>query len=287
MEPMRSLALAAALVAGLAACAHTPKPPPPAPIPVTPPTIAFEAVNVEGLGFLGANLSFRARVENPNPTPISIVRVDYTLDVEGGRAASGTLPLSLGLEAAGPSGPDATSLVLPVQLRYAAVPGIARVLALDREAAYALGGAVTFLTPYGEVRVPMAQDGRIVVPRSPRFHVEKVVLRSASPLEVALEMRLDVRNPNDFPIPAGRIGAGLLLSNKEVVRADVNFPEPIGAGATAAVQVPIKISMFKAGKAAARLLIPFTSLDVAVRGEAVFGGVPVPLDLSTSILPGG
>ncbi|HEY6100928.1 MAG TPA: LEA type 2 family protein, partial [Anaeromyxobacter sp.] len=163
---MRSLALPAALAVGLTACAHSRPPPPPAPIPVTPPLVAFEAVRVEGLGFLGAKLSFRARVENPNPTPISIVRVDYTLDVEGGRAAFGTLPLSFALEGAGAAGPGATSLVLPVELRFAAVPGIARVLAQDREAAYALGGAVTFLTPFGEVRVPMAQNGRLVVPRS-------------------------------------------------------------------------------------------------------------------------
>jgi LEA14-like dessication related protein len=275
----------AALAVGLAACAHAQRPPPPAPIPVNPPTIAFEAANVEGLGFLGAKLSFRARVENPNPTPISIVRVDYTLDVEGDRAASGTQPLSLALEAAA-EGPGAASLDLPVELRYAAIPGIARVLALDREAAYVLGGAVTFLTPYGEVRVPMSREGRLVVPRSPRFHVEKVVLRSASAREVALEMRLDVRNPNDFSIPAGRIGAGLLLSDKEVVRADVEIPEPIGAGDTAAVHVPIRISVLRAGRAAARLLIPFTSLDVSVKGEAVFGGVPVPIDLATTILPG-
>ena len=99
-------------------------------------------------------------------------------------------------------------------------------------------------------------------------------------------MRLDVQNPNAFAIPPGRIGYGLLLSNKEVVRADVQLAEPIEGGATAAVVVPVKISVFKAGKAAARLLIPFTSLDVALKGEAVFGGVPVPLDLATSILPG-
>jgi LEA14-like dessication related protein len=283
---MRSLTLPAALAAGLAACAHSQRPPPPAPIPVSPPLVAFEAVDVEGLGFLSVKMSFRARLENPNPVPMSIVRVDYTLDVEGGRAAAGALPMSLALEAAGAAGPGATSLLLPVELRFAAVPGIARVLALDREATYALGGAVTFLTPYGEVRVPMAQGGRIVVPRSPRFRVEKVVLRSKSPREVALDMQVDVRNPNDFPIPAGRIGAGLLLSNQEVVRADVEIPEPIEGGATAVVHVPIRLSVLKAGRAAARLLIPFTSLDVAVKGEAVFGGVPVPLDLSTSIVPG-
>jgi LEA14-like dessication related protein len=276
-----------ALALAAAACSHARRPPPPAPIPVTPPLVAFEAVKVEGLGFAGAQLEFRGRVENPNPTPMSVVRVEYGLDLEGSRAAQGALDVSLGLAGADPAtGPGLGSVLLPVQVRYAAVPGVAKVLALDREAAYALGGAVTFLTHQGPVRVPFAASGRLAVPRSPRIHVEKVVLRKASPREVALEMLMDVRNPNAFAIPPGRIGCGLHLSGKEVVRADVEIAAPIEGGGTAAVVVPIRISVLKAGKAVARLLIPFTSVDVAVKGEAVFGGVPVPLDLATNILPG-
>jgi hypothetical protein len=133
----------------------------------------------------------------------------------------------------------------------------------------------------------MAASGRISVPRSPRFRAESLRLRKASPREVTLELRLDVENPNPFDLPPGRIGCGLLLSGKEVVRADLVFPAPIAGGSTASAVVPIRISPTKAGKAAARLLIPFTSLDASLKGEAVFGGVPVPLDLSTSILPGG
>jgi hypothetical protein len=61
--------------------------------------------------------------------------------------------------------------------------------------------------------------------------------------------------------------------------------EPIAGGGSAAFPGTIKVSVLKAGTAGARLLIPFTSLDASVRGEAVFGGVPVPLDLATRILP--
>lgn len=278
-------ALAPAALVALAACSHA-RPPAPAPIPLAPPLVAFEAVQAEGLGFLGANLTFRGRVENPNATPISVVRVEYALDLEGNRAAQGALDASFAVGAANPAaGPGVASVPLPVRIRYAAVPGIAKVLAVEREAGYALGGAVTFLTPYGPVRVPFGASGRLGVPRPPRFHVDRVLLRSASPREVALEMRMDVRNPNGFPIPPGRIGCGLHLQGREVVRADVEIPAPIAGGEAAALVVPIRISMLKAGKAAARLLLPFTSIDVAVKGEAVFGGVPVPLDLATSILP--
>jgi hypothetical protein len=283
---VRVLAPALIVSLGLAACSHAKKLPPPAPLPVNLPLVAFEAVQVEGLGFAGARLSFRARAENVGPTPISVVRIDYALDVEGGRAVQGTTPAAVAIAGATAAGPGSATVVLPVELRFGAVPGIARVLAADREAAYALQGAVTFLTAGGEVRVPMAHSGQLVVPRAPKFAVEKVLLRSASPREIALEMRMDVRNPNDFELPAGRIGCGLHLSGKEVVHADLEIAQPIVAGGSAAVTVPLRISVFKAGKAAARMLLPFTSLDVAVKGEAHFGGVPVPLDLATNILPG-
>jgi LEA14-like dessication related protein len=277
---------AAGLLAALAACSHARVPPPPAPVPVTPPLVALEAARIQGLGFLGADLAFRVRVENPNPTPLSIARVEYGLELERKRVAHGVLPRNLGIPAAALEGPGTGTVELPVQIRYAAVPGVAQLLALDREAEYALGGAVVFLTAAGEVRVPIAASGRLVVPRAPTFKVGKVMLRSATPFEVALEMSLEVTNPNPFDIPPGRVGCGVLLSGREVVRADVVFPAPVAGGSTATAVVPVKLSPMKAGKAAARLLIPFTSLDASVKGEAVFGGVPVPLDLATSILPG-
>jgi len=282
--PMRLHLLAALLALG--ACAHARRPPPPAPLPAEPPRVGFETARVEGLGFLGAHLEFRSRVENPNPTPVSVTRVEYRLDLEGARAAEGALDLSLALPPAGPTGPGLGAFHFPVELRYAAVPGMARVLALEREAQYALSGTVTFLTAGGPVRVSMAAAGRLPVPRAPGFHAEKVLLRSSSAREIVLELQLEVRNPNPFAIPPGRIGMGLHLSGREVVRADVIIPAPIEPGGKAVVPVPMRISVLKAGTAVARLLIPFTSLDASLRGEAVFEGVAVPLDLATAILPG-
>ncbi len=281
---MRALASAVAATA-LAACAHAP--PPPAPVPALPPVVAIETAGFEGLGFTGVDLTFRARIENPNPTPISAVRLEYALELEGRRAAVGALEAGIVVPPAGASGMGAGAVELPVRLRYAAVPGVAAVLALDREATYALRGAVVFLTPAGEVRVPIGADGVVVVPHVPKVRVARLSLRSASPREVVLELALEVQNPNDFDVPAGRVGCGLHLSGKEIVRADVLFPVPIAPGSTASAVLPITLSPLRTGGAVAKLLIPFKSIDVALKGEAVFGGVPVPLDLSASILPGG
>ncbi len=277
--------LAAAVLAAALACAHAP--PPPAPLPAVPPLVAIETAGFEGLGFTGLDLTFRARIENPNPTAISAVRLEYTLSLEGRRAAVGALEAAIVVAGAGDAGPGTSAVELPVRVRDAAVPGVAGVLALDREATYALRGAVVFLTPAGEVRVPISADGTVVVPHVPKVRVVKLALRSASPREVVLELALEVENPNDFDVPAGRVGCGLHLSGKEIVRADVLFPAPIAPGATASAVLPITLSPLRTGGAVAKLLIPFKSIDVKLKGEAVFGGVPLPVDLSASILPGG
>jgi LEA14-like dessication related protein len=289
---MRRLLPLLAVIA--AACSHRSKPPPPpAPLPIVAPVIAFEAVKVDHLEFSGADLLFRARIENSNPFPLSVVRVEYALQLGGRPAASGTAAQALVIPATDPAVAPATApdpagapgtgqISLPVRLRYSGLVSVLK----DREAAYVLGGAVVFSTPSGEVAIPLSHSGTVVVPRLPAIKVERAFLRKASAREVTVEVQLAVHNPNAFPIPAGRIGYGLFLSDKEVVRADLEIAAPIGGGESASVGAPVRISVLKAGKAAARLLIPFSSLDIKLKGEAVFGGVPVPLDLGASMLPG-
>jgi LEA14-like dessication related protein len=288
------VAAAAALIA--AGCSHARKPPPPAPLPVERPLVALETARVESLGFTGLHLEFGCRIENGNPFPLSVLRVSWRLALEGRTAATGAVeaPLAVGpavTRAPGAVGPAApapglAAFTLPVSVRYQDVPAFAPLLQLGREAAWALTGEVVFSTPAGPIAVPLRQEGRLALPRAPRFRVERAVLRKATPKEIVVEVAVAVHNPNPFPLPAGRIGYGLFLSVKEVARADAVIGEPIGPGEEAVVAVPLRVSVLKAGTAAARLLLPFTSLDVAVRGEAVFDGVPVPLDLSSSLVPG-
>lgn len=293
-RPLHLAAVAALLAAG---CGHARKAPPPAPLPVERPLVALEAARVESLGFTGLNLEFGCRIENGNPFPLSVLRVSYRFALEGRVAASGVVetPLLVGpavtprtqgpTEAAAPA-PGFAALTLPVSVRFKDVPAFAPLLQLGREAAWALTGEVTFSTPSGPVAVPLRQEGRLALPRAPRFRVERSVLRKATRKEIVVEVAVAVHNPNPFVLPAGRIGYGLFLSDKEVVRADAVVGAPVGPGEEAVVAVPLRVSVMKAGSAAARLLLPFTSLDVAVRGEAVFDGVPVPLDLSSSLVPG-
>lgn len=298
---MRRLLVLAAALSIAVACAHKKKAPSAAPLPVVQPTIAFEGVKVEGLKFTGANLLFRARIENANPFPLSVTRIEYALQLEGRPAAAGAMDSALVVPAPTPAppapppapgvappppappAPGVAEIALPVAVRFSAVPGCAKVLAAEKEASYVLGGSVAFMTPAGPIGVPLSQSGTFVVPKLPKIHVQRAALKSASAREVTVEVQLAITNPNEFPIPPGHVGYGLFVADREVVRADLDIAAPIDGGETASFGAPVKISVLKAGRAAARLLIPFKSMDIKLKGEAVFEGVPVPLDLGTSM----
>lgn len=119
----------------------------------------------------------------------------------------------------------------------------------------------------------------------PLVALERAKVESVGFTGLSLSVGCRLENPNPFDLPAGRLGLGLLLSDREVARIDLIAAEPVPPGGEAMLAAPVRISVLKAGTAAARLLLPFTSLDVRLKGEAVFDGVPVPLDLTSSLLP--
>lgn len=300
---MRKLALAVILAATAAGCSHKkPRPPPPAPIPVELPEIAFEGAHLDEFKFTQTLLTFRARVENPNPFPLSVSRVRFGILLEGKPAAQGqvdtafaipaaTAPEPAAAAAAAPPSPELPALVpgkgsisFPVAIRFGAVPGFAKVMATQKEAAYALTGAVAFSTPNGVVEVPIQGGGMLGIPRMPQVDAPRLRLRSASPMEVVLELRIKVGNPNGFPLPAARLDYALVASKKEIATANGRL-ESIGPGEDGELVVPIKISVLKAGKAAARFLIPFSGVKVELKGGLDFDGVPLPLDLDAEVLP--
>jgi LEA14-like dessication related protein len=302
---MRKLALALTLLAA-AACSHRkPRPPPPAPIPVALPLIAFEGAKLEEFKFTQALLTFRARVDNPNPFPLSVSRVRFGVLLEGRPAAQGQIDAAFAIPAAAPAAPVAGpaepaahaaapvlvpgqgSISFPVAIRFSAIPGFAKVMAEQKEAAWALSGAVAFSTPYGVVEVPFQGGGVMGIPKMPDVKVARLQLRSASPSEVVLELRVKVANGSSIPLPSARLDYTLFVSGKDIARAVGRLEAPLAPGEACELTVPISISPFKAGKAAARFLLPFASIKVALKGGLDFDGVPLPLDLDADVLPKG
>ncbi len=301
------LSLSVALAVVAAGCSHKkPRPPPPAPIPVALPSIAFEGAKLDEFKFTQTLMTFRARVDNPNPFPLSVSRVRFGILLEGKPAAQGQVDTAFAIPAAVPAPtaadpaaplaappappalvPGQGSLTFPVAIRFGAVPGFVKVMATQKEAAWALTGAVAFSTPHGVIEVPIQGGGMLPVPKKPDVQVARLQLRSASPTAIVLELRIKIGNTNVFPLPSARLDYALFVSGKDIARATGRLESPLGVGETAELVVPIEISPFKAGKAAAKFLVPFSSMKVELRGGIDFEGMPIPLDLDADVLPKG
>jgi LEA14-like dessication related protein len=268
MRPLRVAIVASVLaLAGCAELAQVAK------VAVEEPRVTFRSATLDALDLEGATVAFEWSVENPNSFGLDLASIAYRLDLEGRQAVAGDLPGGLRLPARG-----AAPLRVPVRVRFADVPGLARLASGKDEVGYRLSGTVGVRTPLGVLDVPVAHEGRLPVPRLPELSLEGLAVRSASMSELGLDVRLRVKNPNRFPLPAATLACGIALAGAEVGSAQARPVAPVAAGGSAVVAIPVALSLLGAGRAAAQVA-QGGPVDVAVTGTASFGGVPVPLDL--------
>jgi LEA14-like dessication related protein len=265
------------LAAGLASCAELAQV---AKVAVEEPRLTFRSASIDALDLEGVTVGFEWAVENPNGFGLDLASLGYRLDLEGRQAVAGDLPGGLKLPARGTA-----PLRVPVRVRFADVPGFARLASGKDEVGYRLSGTVGVRTPVGVLALPVAHEGRLPVPRLPELSLDGLAIRSASLSEVALDVKLRVKNPNRFPLPAATLAYGVALGGAEVAAAQAKPVAPVGAGGIAVVAIPVSVSLLGAGRAAAQVA-QGGPVDVAVTGSASFGGVPVPLDLRARLRAG-
>jgi len=208
-----------------------------------------------------------------------VARITYGLEVEGKKVTSGEAPGGLNLPAKGKA-----PLTFTARLRYQDVPGIAALLGKRETVRYRLSGAIGVQTGLGMLEVPVSHEDTVKLPRAPGFSLDGLSIRSVSLSRLTLELRVRMDNPNDFPIPAGKLDAALSLDGVEVARVDERDLSTVRKNGSAVVVIPIQLDLDQAGRAAAEL-VRGGKVQVELRGEADLAGIKLPLDLSGK-LPG-
>jgi LEA14-like dessication related protein len=270
-EWMRTRALLSAFLL-LASCAEVQKL---ARSAVKDPKLTFRSASIERLDMEGATVAFTWDLENPNGFGLDLARVGWTVDVEGTRIASGDLPGGLQIKANGTS-----PVTFPVRVRFQDVPGIVSLLGSGKDAIrYRLGGTLGVRTPVGVLDLPLSHEDRLRLPSMPRFALDGVAVRSMSFREVALDVRVRVRNPNAFALPVGRLDYALAIGGAPVARAEAAELAGVAGGSSAVVAIPVRLDLASAGRAAAALS-GGGEVQVDLDGKATVAGIPLPLDLS-------
>lgn len=238
------------------------------------PRLTFRSATLQSLDLEGATLGFAFDLENPNGFGLSVARLGYGVELEGTRVVTGQMPGGLKIPAAGKA-----PVTFPVRVRYRDVPGIVSLLGKQRDAiAYRLSGAVGVQTPIGVVELPMSHSASLPLPKLPAFALDGLAIRSVSLTQVAMDLNVRVKNPNAFPIPAGKLDYALGLAGATVARGDDRALSGVAGSGSAVVTIPLRFNVLEAGRAATDL-VRGSPVDVNLRGTADVGGLPIPLDL--------
>lgn len=239
------------------------------------PNLTFRSASLQALDLEGATVGFTFDVENPNAFGLSLARLGYGVEVEGTRIASGDAPGGMKIA---PSG--RTPVTFPVRVRFQDVPGIVALLGKRQDAvAYKLTGNLGFRTPVGVVDVPMGHSGTLALPKLPAFSLEALKVTGASFTEVGLEVRLRMKNPNAFPVPAGQLDYALSVAGHGVAEARGRSLSVVPGGGEATVAIPVRVSLTQLGRAATAVS-QGGQVDLGLSGTAQVAGLAIPLNLA-------
>jgi LEA14-like dessication related protein len=242
------------------------------------PRLEFRAATLQALDLEGATVGVVFDLTNPNGFGLDLARVGYGVEVEGTRIAAGELPGGLAIPASGKA-----ALTIPVRVRFADVPGIVSLLTTRRDSLrYKLSGSAGVRTPVGVIDLPLAHEDTVRLPSLPGFAVDGMSVRGAGLTAVALDLRVRVKNPNAFPIPAGRLDYALSLGGAEVARANDAALGNVAGGGSTVVTIPVKVDLVRAGRVATALL-GGGEVPVGLAGTANLAGIPVPLDVRATV----
>jgi LEA14-like dessication related protein len=271
---MRKIALAVPLLL-LAACAGLSEL---AASAVQKPKLTFRSASVQSLDLEGATLAFTWDLENPNGFGVDLAHVAWVADVEGKRIATGDLPGGLQIKANA-----VAPVTFPVRVRFQDVPGIVSLLGSAKDSVqYKLAGTLGVRTPIGVLDLPLSHEGHVKLPATPSFAVEGISIRSIGFSEIALDLKLRVRNPNAFALPLGSLDAALSIAGVPVAQTQGLSVAPVAGGTSAVVAIPVRLQVASAGHVAAELARG-GEVHVELGGKANLGGIPFPLDFKGNV----
>jgi LEA14-like dessication related protein len=242
------------------------------------PKLSFRSASLQALDLEGATVALLFDLENPNSIGLTLARAAWAVEVDGTRIGAGELPAGLAIPSNGTA-----PVTLPVRVRFGDVPGIVSLLGSGKnELPYRVSGSIGVKTPVGVVDLPLSHSDRVRLPRLPQFGVEGLSVRSVSFQSVSLGVRLRVTNPNGFPMPAGALDTAVALGGTSVARTEGARLQAIPGGASATIEIPVRVDLAAAGRAASDLM-QGGDVDVRLQGKADVAGLPLPVDVSARV----
>ncbi|MFC3852300.1 LEA type 2 family protein [Salinispirillum marinum] len=236
------------------------------------PEVNILSSRLVGLSPTAAQLETRVEINNPNLFAITMGALDYELTVNERRVVAGEQRQGNTLAAGG-----STVVSLPIEVVFTDVLSLVSELQQADRFAYAMVGGMSFDVPvFGRVRVPLAAQGEVPIPRLPAVQVVGLRAERLSLSSADLVLNLALTNPNAFGLRLDQFTYELALNQSSVASGKVQQTVSLNEGGQAVVEVPIRLLFIDAGLALYDALLRGQTLDYGLAFESQVGtGLPI------------
>jgi LEA14-like dessication related protein len=125
--------------------------------------------------------------------------------------------------------------------------------------------------------LPWGAEATVALPYLPSLALEQSKVQESNLRQTTVELTARVRNPNDFPLPVGRLNFDLYVSGSVVANAASHALDQVPAHGEVVVLIPVKFSPLGTVAAAAGGLLKLQA-NVRVKGRAGWGELEVAVD---------
>ena len=208
------------------------------------PEVAMQQVKVTAITLGGMDVAFVLAIKNPNPLGITLEGLSYKLDIEEKPLLRGNTGQKLKLAANGSS-----TVTLPLTLAYKEMFDGASALLKQDKVRYALGGDIDF----GLFKLPYETSGTLEIPSLPRVTIGKLGLKRVTLSGIDIEVGLEMKNENRFPLRLEGIDYDLKIANGTVARGRSLAPLSLGAGKQGRLALGMSLSYSELGGVISRI----------------------------------
>ena len=156
-------------------------------------------------------------IVNPNPVPIPLVDIEYSIESEGRKLVSGTIPDAGTIHARGTE-----TIKIPLLLIYDDIRSAYKEIKPGSIIPYRVKVVLHIDIPVlGRISIPLQKNGKIPVPYRPDVDIEKIKFEQFSFEESTATLHLNLDNKNDFDLGLNSMDYEVWLANVSIASAEL------------------------------------------------------------------
>jgi LEA14-like dessication related protein len=207
------------------------------------PALEYSNMSIQSMNFSEAVLLFEFDVNNPNPIGITASAYNYDFLVNKNSFLSGNQDRDVKIGASGNS-----VLQVPVTLQFSELLNTFSSLLQSNEFDYDLNTEFVFDIPgLGQQRLPVNASGSLPVPKIPRFEFAGYNVNRVSASGADMELKINVLNPNRFPISLQGAQYMLNVNGKEWLNTTIEETERVTSNESTEIVIPVQLNAAQMG----------------------------------------